>query len=265
MLDVESRDGTRLAVWREGTGPPLVMVHGSLCDHTRFDPLISLLKDHLTVYAMDRRGFGASGDGPHYSMEREFEDVAAVVDAVSARESEHVTLWGHSYGANCAMGGCTLTENVTGLILYEPSFGLAYPRGSVAAVEKALASGDRQAAIRLVAVEVLEMTEAEVRAMRDSPLWPKRLAAAPTVPRECRAEEDWVYRSGQFDRVTAKTLILTGTETPAAVRVTTARAAAALPDTQVRALEGHGHFAFQTDPSLVASIIKDFAGETSSR
>ncbi|AEF41517.1 alpha/beta fold hydrolase [Hoyosella subflava] len=264
MFDVESSDGTRLAVWHEGSGPPLVMVHGSLCDHTRFDPLVAVLKDHLTVYAMDRRGFGASGDSPQYSIEREFEDVAAVVDAVSARHGEPVTLWGHSYGANCAMGGGTLTRNVTGLILYEPSFGLVYPRGSVAAVETALASGDREAAIRLVAVGILEMTDAEVRAMRESPLWPKRLAAAPTVPRECRAEEDWVYRSRQFAELTARTLILTGTETPETVRITTARAAAALPNAHVRTLEGHGHFAFQTDPDLVASIIMDFADETPS-
>jgi pimeloyl-ACP methyl ester carboxylesterase len=84
-LDVQSADGTSLAVWVEGRGPPLVLVHGSLCDHTRFDPLVAELRGGATTFAMDRRGFGASGDAAGYSIEREFEDVAAVVDAVAAR------------------------------------------------------------------------------------------------------------------------------------------------------------------------------------
>jgi pimeloyl-ACP methyl ester carboxylesterase len=196
-------------VWIDGKGPPLVMVHGSLCDHSRFDPLVAELRDGVTSFAMDRRGFGASGDAPGYAIEREFEDVAAVVDAVAARTGGPVALWGHSYGANCAMGGAALTNNVHHLVLYEPSLGLRYPAGSVEAVEEALAAGDRAAAIVLVFVGILEMTEEEVDALRSSPLWPVRLAAAPTVPRECRAEEGWVYRPGQFDGISASTLVLT--------------------------------------------------------
>ena len=83
--------------------------------------------------AMDRRGFGASGDTADYSIERDFEDVAAVVDAVAARTGGPVALWGHSYGANCAMGAATLTSNVHHLVLYEPSLGLPYPPGSIEA------------------------------------------------------------------------------------------------------------------------------------
>lgn len=112
-FDVRSADGTSLAIWAEGTGPPLVMVHGSLCDHSRFDLLAAALSDDLTTFAMDRRGFGASGDAPGYALEREFEDVAAVVDAVAARTGGKVALWGHSYGAGCAMGAATLTGNVS--------------------------------------------------------------------------------------------------------------------------------------------------------
>ena len=60
-LDVRSADGTPLAVWVEGQGPPLVLVHGSMCDHTASDPLVAELRDTMTTFAMDRRGFGASG------------------------------------------------------------------------------------------------------------------------------------------------------------------------------------------------------------
>ncbi len=257
-LEVQSTDGTPLAVWVEGSGPALVLVHGSLCDHTRFDPLVAELRDGVTTFAMDRRGFGASGDASDYSIEREFEDVAAVVDAVAARTGGPVALWGHSYGANCAMGGAALTSNVARLLLYEPSLGLTYPAGSIEAVEQALAAGDRQAGIRLVFVGIMEMSEEEVDAMRASPLWPVRLAAAPTVPRECRVEEGWAYRPGQFDGITAPTLVLTGAETPAVVTETTRSAASAIPRAHIQVLEGHGHFAFQTDPGMVAAIIRRF-------
>ena len=86
---------------------------------------------------MDRRGFGASGDGAGYSIERDFDDVAAVVDAVAARTGGPVALWGHSYGANCAMGGAARTANVGHLVLYEPSLGLPYPPGSIERIEDA--------------------------------------------------------------------------------------------------------------------------------
>jgi pimeloyl-ACP methyl ester carboxylesterase len=96
-LEVRSADGTPLAVWVEGEGPPLVLVHGSMCDHTAFDPLVAELGTTMTTFAMDRRGFGASGDAAGYALEREFEDVAAVVEAVAARAGGPVALWGHSY------------------------------------------------------------------------------------------------------------------------------------------------------------------------
>lgn len=103
-FDVESTDRTSIAVWVEGEGPALVLVHGSIADHATFDPFLEVLRDDLTTFSMDRRGFGASGDTAPYSIERDFEDVAAVVDAVAARTGGPVAVWGHSYGANCAMG-----------------------------------------------------------------------------------------------------------------------------------------------------------------
>ena len=257
-LDVRSTDGTRLAVWIEGSGPPLVLVHGSIADHTTFEPFVEALREEWTTYALDRRGFGASGDADPYSIERDFEDVAAVVDAVSARAGGPVALWGHSYGANCAMGGAARTDNVHHLVLYEPSLGLSYPPGSIERIETALASGDNEAAIVAVLVDILEMTDDEIDSFRSSPLWPTRLAAAHTVPRECRAEQGWVYRKGQFDTLTAPTLFLTGSASVPVVTKATDEALAMVPHAQLRVLDGHGHFAHRTEPAMVAAIIRDF-------
>jgi alpha-beta hydrolase superfamily lysophospholipase len=84
---------------------------------------------------MDRRGFGASPDGPGYSAERESSDVAAVVDAVASRTGEPVMLFGHSWGASCALGAAPDLPTLRALVLYEPSLGLRYAPGSVDRME----------------------------------------------------------------------------------------------------------------------------------
>ena len=257
-FDVSSADGTGLAVWVDGEGPALVLVHGSPSEHTTFDPLVQELRRDCTTFAMDRRGSGASGDAEPYAIEREFEDVAAVVDAVAARTGGPVALFGHSYGCNPAMGGATLTTNVHHLVLYEPSFGLSYSAGSIEAIEHAVAAGHREAAIRAAFVNTGIMTDEELEALRASPRWPKLVAAAPTLARECRVEDGWVYQSGQFDAITAPTLLVACSESGPALAEATQHAAAAIPNAQVRVLDGHGHFAFKTAPAMVAAIIRNY-------
>jgi pimeloyl-ACP methyl ester carboxylesterase len=255
---VRSSDGTPLAVWIEGYGPALVMVHGSIADHTTFDSFVEVLRRNLTTFSMDRRGFGASGDGHVYAIERDFDDIATVVDTVAARTGGPVALWGHSYGANCAMGAAARTGNVHHLVLYEPSLGLAYPPGAIDAIEAAVAIGDREGAIVAVLRDILEMTEDEIDALRSGPLWPVRLATAHTVPRECRVEDGWAYAPGQFDGITAPTLLLTGSDSVTEITRATIQAAAAIPNAQIRVLDGHGHFAHKTDPAMVDALIRDF-------
>jgi pimeloyl-ACP methyl ester carboxylesterase len=259
-FEVRSTDGTSIAVWVEGDGPPLVLVHGSLSDHGTFEPLVAELRDGVTTYAMDRRGFGASGDQRTYAIERDFEDVAAVAAAVAERTGGPVAMWGHSYGANCAMGGAARTAAVHHLVLYEPSLGIPYPAGSIDRIEAAVATGDGDAAITMVLVEMLAFTEEQVAALRSGPRWPAFLAGAATIPRECRAEEAWEYRPGQFDGITAPTLLLSGTESPALVLEATDRAAAAIPDARIERLAGHAHMAHKTDPAMVAELIRRFVG-----
>jgi len=257
-FQVRSPDGTPLTVWVDGDGPPIVLVHGSFGDHTAWTVPVEELRKHFTTFAMDRRGFGSSGDPQAYSIERDFEDVASVVDAIAIPNAAPVAVWGHSYGANCAMGGASISSNVHGLVLYEPSLGLSYPAGAIAAVEAALAAGDRETAIVRVLLDVLEMSPEEIDALRSSPRWPNLLAGAHTAPRECRAEETWVYQSGRFDTISAPTLLLSGSESPEPVIEATQRAAQAIPDARVHVLEGHGHFAHRTDPAMVVSIIRAF-------
>lgn len=262
-LEVRSADGTRLAVWVGGAGPALVLVHGSASDHTTLTPFIEELRGTHTTYAMDRRGFGASADAPAYAIEREFEDVAAVVDDVAARAGGPVGLFGHSFGAACAMGGAALTANVRGLVLYEPSLGLRYPPGTVAAAEAALAAGDRDAAVATIFGDVLGFTEEDIAGMRASgtPTWATRLASAHTIPRECAAEEGWTYAPGRFAAIAAPTLLLAGSESPPDLAAATRAAAGAIPVAHIHVLDGHAHMAHKTDPPAVAGVLRAFLGD----
>ncbi|MBD0328620.1 MAG: alpha/beta fold hydrolase [Thermoleophilia bacterium] len=116
---VVSRDGTEIAYWTSGHGPPLVLVHGAPADHTRWRPLLPYVEPHAMVHAIDRRGRGASGDCPEYALVREFEDVAAVVDAVADAAGRPADVYGHSFGGLCAFGAAALTSSIRRLVLYE--------------------------------------------------------------------------------------------------------------------------------------------------
>lgn len=259
-FDLRSADRTSLAVWVDGEGPPIVCLHGSIADHTTLAPLIDELSTDMATYSLDRRGFGASDDTAPYAIERDFEDVAAVVDAVVARTGGPVALFGHSYGASCAMGGAAYTDHVHHLVLYEPSLGLTYPPGSIERIEGAIAAGDLDAAVVAVLVEILELSDEEIDAMRASqnPSWTTRIASAGTLPRECKVEESWVFTSGQFDTIKAPTLLLAGSESPADLAKATQNACNAIPDARIHTLMGHAHMAHKSDPAMVGATIREF-------
>lgn len=177
-------------MWSTGSGPPLVLVHGASADHTRWRPLLPYLEGHVTVHAMDRRGRGVSGDAAAYRLEREFEDVAAVVDAVAERAGTDVVVYGHSFGGLCAFGAAELTDRIGRLVLYEgwPAVdpqAQAPPPGVLEGMLSALDRRDPEKAVELLFREVLGMTQEELDGVRALPSWPGRVAAAPTLPASC--------------------------------------------------------------------------------
>jgi pimeloyl-ACP methyl ester carboxylesterase len=254
-FDIHTADGNQIAVWVDGAGPPLVLVHGSMCDHTTFNALIAALRTDFRCCAMDRRGFGASPESGAYSADREFDDVAAVVDAVASLDGTPVVLFGHSWGASCAMGGAARTGNVRRLVLYEPSLGLGYPPGSIEAIEARVAAGDFEGAVLHVLVEIAGMGEDEVEALRSSAVWPARVATAPTIAREARIEANWTLEPDQFKGIGAPTLLLTGSESPAELADVVRRSSEAIPGSRIAILQGHGHFAYRSHPQVVAAFI----------
>lgn len=254
---VSSSDGTRIAYRRSGEGPPLVLVHGTTSAHWSFRRIAPTLVDRFSVYALDRRGRGESGDRVEYAIEREFEDVAAVVDSIH----EPASLFGHSYGATIALGAALVARNLHKLILYEPAPGLsAVPTEEIERIEDLVAREERDEAV-VHAFRVFGMTPEELEQMRASPTWAARVAAAHTVAREIRAEEAYHVDPERFRSLTAPVLLLLGEESPGWAHEGTERIRAALPDARVSVLRGQGHVAIMTAPDLVAGEVAWFLSE----
>ena len=254
---VVSKDGTPIAFWRSGQGPPLVLVHGTAADHTRWKPVLPTLEDHFTVYAIDRRGRGGSGDSSEYAIEREFEDVASVVGSIR----EPVNLLGHSYGALCSLEAALLTSNVRKLVLYEPPVRAGvdlYPSGTIRRLEALLDAGDRGELVTTFMGEIAKVRPDDLRLLQSLPAWKARLAAAHTIPREMRADEDYFFDPQRFKMLTTPTLLLVGGDSPRFVKVASAAVYAALPDAKIAAMPRQQHAAMDTGTELFTTEVLRF-------
>jgi pimeloyl-ACP methyl ester carboxylesterase len=254
---VVSKDGTPISFWRSGQGPPLVLVHGTAADHTRWKPVLPTLEEHFTVYAIDRRGRGGSGDSREYVIEREFEDVASVVDSIR----EPVDLLGHSYGALCSLEAALLTSNVKTLVLYEPPIHAGvdfYSSGTINKLKAMLDAGDRGAVVTTFMSEIAKMRPADLRLLQSNAAWEARVAAAHTIPRELRADEDYFFDPQRFKNLTTPTLLLVGGDSPRFLKVASAAVYAALPTAKIAAMPGQQHAAMDTGTELFTTEVLRF-------
>jgi pimeloyl-ACP methyl ester carboxylesterase len=254
---VVSKDGTPLALWRSGGGPPLVLVHGATADHSRWAPVLPALEEHFTVYAFDRRGRGESGDGADYALAREYEDVVAVVESVG----DDVNLLGHSHGGVCALEAALLTDRIRKLVLYEPPMGfVAAPPHVVQELEALLQAGRRDELLALFMREVAGLPPEQIELMRSLPAWEARIAAADTIPREERANREYAWDPDRFRELAVPTMYLQGGDSPEAFRLAGEAVEAALPDCRVVVMPGQRHAAMDTGTELFISEVLSFLG-----
>lgn len=254
-----SSDGTTIGARRSGEGPPLVLVHGSAADGARWAPIVPALSERHTVYAIDRRGRGASGDREPYAIAREYEDVTAVVDALP----EPPIVLGHSYGAVATLEAALLTDRIAGIVLYEPPFPVGleiYEPAVVSRLEALLAAGERDELLATFMREVPRVPETHIATMRGQASWPARVAAAHTIPRELRAvnaiEVDLRER---FAAVETPVLLLVGGASPAFLQEPSRMLAEVLPDAATARFEGHAHSAMDTATDAFVERVLAFA------
>jgi pimeloyl-ACP methyl ester carboxylesterase len=260
---VASRDGTKIAYWTTGSGPAIVLVHGTPADHTRWRPLLPYLEPYITVHTIDRRGRGASGDALEYSLEREYEDIAAVVDTVATASGEQVDVYGHSHGGIVAFGAATLTANIRKLVLYEgwpvpnPSI-YALPASVVRQMDELLAQGDRDGVVEALFRSVEEMSDEDMAALRRAPSWSGRVAAAHTVTREILGETRARLDAEDAAKITEPVLLVTGEESADPAMREVDAVAAALPDARLLVLAGQQHIGDILDPKTFAKQLLEF-------
>jgi pimeloyl-ACP methyl ester carboxylesterase len=259
MNRIISKDSTPIAYQQSGKGPPLVLVHGTTADHTRWAPVLQPLEEHFTLYALDRRGRGESGDADaeHYSIEREFDDVAAVVDSIG----EPAYLLGHSYGALCSLEAALRTKNLRKLVLYEPPIPTGielYPSESVERIRAALAAGDRDGAVAIFMREIAQAPQRDLDVLRSAPAWQGRVAAAHTILREIQSSDTYIFEPARFRQMTVPTLLLLGGDSPPFLQRATQAAQAALPNNRIAVMPGQQHVAMNTAPDLFVREVLRF-------
>jgi pimeloyl-ACP methyl ester carboxylesterase len=238
----------------------LILVHGTTADHTRWAPVLPAFAQYFSVYALDRRGRGGSGDAEQYAIEREFDDIAALVNSLP----EPVFLVGHSYGALCSLEAALRTTQLRKLVLYEPPV----PTGSeiyapdvVSRIQGLLEAGDREGAVILFLQEVAGVPPDELEILRAAPNWPSRITAAHTILREMRGSNEYVFEPTRFGDLRTPTLLLSGGESPAFFKRATEAVQAALPVSQVHILAGQQHTAINTAPEVFTRDVVEFLAQ----
>jgi pimeloyl-ACP methyl ester carboxylesterase len=241
-----------LAYTRTGSGPPLVLVHGAAADAESFRLVEPILARDFTVLTVDRRGRRGSPDEPEYSIEGEFDDLVALVDSLG----RPTAIFGHSFGGNVAFGAALRSRNVSKLVVYEPGHRGDGTLAALPEFESLLERGDRAGMLGLALREFADFPEEHIAELLEVPVWQERLEYAHTVVREQRAFRDW--DDSELERLGIPTLILVGGESDPNDHDHAHALAARMPHAEVRVLEGHGHIATFTGPTLLAEVVTAF-------
>jgi pimeloyl-ACP methyl ester carboxylesterase len=259
---VTTRDGTPIAVFRSGAGPPLALIHGAAADHTTWRVTGPLLARRYTVHAIDRRGRGASGDRPPYAIEREFEDVATVADITADEAGAPVALVGHSFGGRVALGAALRSGRVAAVVCYEGAPARVerpyHAPGLVERLEMLAAEGRHEELLEAFLADVVRMSGSELAAYRASPVWPNRVAAAPTIVRELRSDASPAASLDALGRVTVPVLQVLGAESSPPFHAATAALAERLPRGRTVVIDGARHAAHHTHAERFVAEVTGF-------
>lgn len=256
-----SGDGTAIAFERIGEGPPLILVDGALC-HRTMGPsrrLAALLAQQFTVFTYDRRGRGASGDTAPYGVEREIDDLRALIDEAGGSAS----VWGISSGAALALEATRRGVAITKLVLYEAPFIVDDSRSRIPAdiVSQltALVAADRRGdAVRLF-LRHMGAPAIVIALMRLLPLWTKLTRIAHTLPYDMTILAP--YQAGRplpadrWSHVRIPTLVMVGGKSPAWFHHSMQALADVLPNASHRVVEGQTH---NVKAKSLAPLLKEF-------
>jgi pimeloyl-ACP methyl ester carboxylesterase len=255
MDTVTSKDGTTIGFDRLGEGPPVVLVCGGSVDRMADAAIAQELASDFTVFNYDRRGRGDSGDTPPYAIEREVEDVDAVIGAADGS----AFLWGSSSGAVLAMIAAAGGVPATKLALWEPPFILDEnarpPADQVEQYERMIAEGRRSDAAEYFMTRVVGMPPEFAADAKTQPWWANQEAIAHTLAYDARIMGDYSIPVDTASSVKIPTLVLAGGADMPFMRESAQALADTIPDGEVRFLDGQGH---NVDPMVLAPALRAF-------
>ncbi|MFN8492448.1 MAG: alpha/beta hydrolase [Caldilineaceae bacterium] len=244
-----SRDGTRIAFDQSGEGPAIILVVGAFNDRATAAPLAQSLKQYFTVFNYDRRGRGDSDDTAPYAVERELEDL----DALIAQAGGSACVFGYSSGAILALRAAAHGLAISRLTFYEPPPTGARAGDLAPQLTELIVAGRRGDAVELFQTEAVGIPAAVVAQMRNAPFRPSLEKIAHTL-----VYESTILRSlptGLTASVQAPTFVIDGEQSPGVMRQAAKALAAALPNGQYHTLQGHGH---DIDPAVLAPVLAEF-------
>jgi pimeloyl-ACP methyl ester carboxylesterase len=247
MKTVQSKDGTIIAYDQFGTGPALVLVGGATVQRVHNIEAGGALGEHFTVLSYDRRGRGDSGDTPPYAVEREVEDIEALIDAAGGS----AFVFGHSSGAVLALEAARLLpDKIKKLVVYEPPFIVddsrpPLPKDYVAQLNAAIAAGRREKALEIFMTQAVGIPAEYVAQMREAPTWASSVAVAHTIAYDGMIMGDTMSGRPEplqkWASVTVPTLVLAGGESAAFMHNGARTLASILPQAEQRTLAGQDH------------------------
>lgn len=194
-------------------------------------------------------------------MEREFEDVAAVIDAIATDSGQPVAVYGHSFGATCALGASLLSSNISALVLYEPPIAPPiddFDGDPAKRMASALRVGDREGALVTFLTQVGGLSDEMLEMLRAQPSWSARVDSAPTLVREFHGVPDWEFVPDDHAAMQTPTLVVAGEHSPAWMRADAKAVAAALPNSRAIEFHGQSHGGDLVLPEQFAKLLLGF-------
>jgi pimeloyl-ACP methyl ester carboxylesterase len=256
MRKALSADGTTIAYDVVGDGPPIVLLNGAFRDHTIFDALVPELAPHCTTYVYDRRGRGESGDSPAYAVEREIEDLEAVLGEAGGQ----AVLFAGSSGANLAIAAAAAGAPITKLALHEPYFRLdGYPKPPddfMASLRALLADDKRDEAAEYFLDKLVGLTPEVIADWRKGPLWAGNEANAHTLPYDTAICGDCDVPMERLAAIRIPSLVVYSDGTSDWLRDAARATAAALPNGWGVELPGSWH---RVNTDILGRVLAGFA------
>jgi pimeloyl-ACP methyl ester carboxylesterase len=252
MQLIRSADGTDIALDRSGDGPPLVLVGGAFQDRSSMATVASGLRDTFTVYEYDRRGRGDSGITHPYAVEREVEDLAAVIAAAG----EPAFVFGQSSGGALALEAAARAVRMRALVVNEPPYPVG-PSHDFADHLDGLVDSGHAAEATAAFLELSGTPPAAMAELRAGPRWAHMQAFAPTLSHEVRLCNGGEVPIDRLAAVSVPTLVLAGEASPAWAREGARAIAEHVPSCQSHVLAGQGHKI--ADDVLVSVLMGFFA------